>query len=77
MEGETQSPLLGLIEVSAQVVHHPERGSKVLQDASTFLQVPSKNCRTPQAWAWMALAACWLMSTPEMEGLGVHPAKTL
>ena len=28
-------------------------------------------------WAWLTLAACWLINSPETEGLGVHPAKTL
>ena len=53
VEGEAHTPLLGVMLVSAQLVHHPERGSKVLQEAATFWQLPLKNCLVPHAWAWI------------------------
>ena len=54
VEGEAHTPLLGLMAVLAQLVHHPERGPKVLHEAATSWQLPLKNCLIPQAWAWMA-----------------------
>ena len=48
-----QDPLTAGLEFSQQVRQAPERGSKLLQEASTVWQVPLKNCLVPQPWAWM------------------------